>query len=85
LPDIAKAAQAHQVDIVALSFSLSLNANQVTDGLNELRQQLPAQVQIWAGGRNPALRRRTAEGVMVMGSLELIPGQVRDWRQHHRV
>jgi hypothetical protein len=31
------------------------------------------------------LRRRSLDGVMVMGSLELIPGQVRDWRQHHRV
>ena len=38
LPDIAKAAQAHQVDIVALSFSQSLNPNQVFDGLQELRQ-----------------------------------------------
>ena len=85
LPDIAKAAQAHQVDIVALSFSLSLNANQVSDGLSELRQQLPQLAQIWAGGRNPVLRRRTIEGVTVMGALELIPGQVRDWRQHHRV
>ena len=85
LPDIAKAAQAHQVDIVALSFSQSLNPNQVFDGLQELRQLLPESIQVWAGGRNPVLRRRSMEGEMVMGSLELIPGQVRDWRQHHRV
>ncbi len=84
LPYIAKAALAHQVDIVALSFSLSLNANQVVEGLQELRQQLPPDVQIWAGGRNPVLRRRSLPGVMALGSLELIPGQVRDWRQHHR-
>ena len=82
--DIAKAALAHQVDIVALSFSLSLNPNQVADGLQELRQQLPETVQIWAGGRNPVLRRRPIPGVLVLGSLELIPGQVRDWRQHQR-
>ena len=84
LPDISKAAVAHQVDIVALSFSLSLNANQVMEGLQELRQQLPPDVQIWVGGRNPVLRRRSLPGVMALGSLELIPGQVRDWRQHHR-
>jgi methanogenic corrinoid protein MtbC1 len=82
LGDIVKAARAHQVDIVALSFSMSLNPNQVADGLLELRQQLPASVQLWAGGRNPVLRRRPIPGVLVLGSLELIPGQVRDWRQH---
>lgn len=82
LPDIAKAAQAHQVDIVALSFSQSMNPNQVYDGLQELRQLLPETTQVWAGGRNPVLQRRPVQGVLVMGSMELIPGQVRDWRQH---
>ncbi len=84
LSDIVKAAHAHQVDIVALSFSMSLNPNQVADGLIELRQQLPESVQVWAGGRNPVLRRRPIPGVLVLGSLELIPGQVRDWRQHQK-
>lgn len=84
LPDIAKAAQAHQVDIVALSFSLNLNPNQVFDGLQELRRLLPESIAIWAGGRNPVLRRRPIAGVQILGSLELIPGQVRDWRQHQR-
>ncbi len=83
LPDIAKAARAHQVDIVALSFSMSLNPNQVHEGLSELRRQLAPETEIWAGGKNPVLRRRPIDGVLVLGSLELIPGQVRDWRQHH--
>ena len=81
-PPDAKAAQAHQVDIVALSFSQSMNPNQVYDGLQELRQLLPETTQVWAGGRNPVLQRRPVQGVLVMGSMELIPGQVRDWRQH---
>jgi MerR family transcriptional regulator, light-induced transcriptional regulator len=84
LPDIVKAVEAHRVDIVALSFSLSVNANQVNDGLQELRQLLPPSVEIWAGGRNPALRRRGSQGVTVLGALDQIPGQVRDWRQLHR-
>ena len=84
LPDIANAAMAHHVDIVALSFSASMNHNQVMDGLQELRQLLPDAVQIWAGGRNPVLRRRPIVGVQVLGTLEQIPGQVRDWRQHLR-
>jgi methanogenic corrinoid protein MtbC1 len=84
LSDIVKAVEAHRVDIVALSFSLSISANQVNDGLQELRQLLPPTVEIWAGGRNSALRRRNKPGVTVMGLLEQIPDQVRDWRQLHR-
>jgi methanogenic corrinoid protein MtbC1 len=84
LPDIVKAAQAHRVDIVALSFSLSMNGNHVNDGLQELRLSLPPHIEIWAGGRNPALRRRGTQGVTVLGALDQMPGQVRDWRQLHR-
>lgn len=84
LPDIAKAVQSQKVDVVALSFSLSMNPNQVSEGLQELRQQLPSTVEIWAGGRNTGLRRRAVPGVTVLGALDQIPGQVRDWRQVHR-
>jgi hypothetical protein len=74
--------QAHKVDVIALSFSVSLNPNHVLDGLNELRQQLPPSVQIWAGGRCPALHRRELPGVVVLGPLEEIPTQVQTWRAH---
>jgi methanogenic corrinoid protein MtbC1 len=83
LVDIAKAVQAHQVDVVALSFSVNFNPNQVVDGLQELRRTLPESVQIWAGGRNPVLRRRQLPGVQVLGSLESVAEQVLSWRQQH--
>ena len=51
LRDIVLAAQAHQVDVVALSCSINMNPNQVVDGLQELRSMLPAHVTIWAGGK----------------------------------
>lgn len=83
LRDMVMGVQAHQADVIALSFSVSLNPNHVLDGLNELRQQLPPSVQIWAGGRCPALHRRELPGVVVLGPLEDIPTQVQSWRAQH--
>ena len=83
LRDMVMGVQAHQADVIALSFSVSLNPNHVLDGLNELRQQLPPLVQIWAGGRCPALHRRELPGVVVLGPLEDIPTQVQSWRAQH--
>ncbi len=80
LRDIVMSVAAHQVDVLALSFSISLNPNHVLDGLNELRQQLPASVAIWAGGRCPVLHRRELSGVTVMGPLEDIPSHIQSWR-----
>ena len=81
--DIAKAAHAHQVDLVALSFSSNVNANHVLDGLKELRQLLPAHTAIWAGGGNAVLQRRPPEGVLVVNSLETIAQSVQAWRDLH--
>lgn len=78
--DIAKAALAHQVDVVALSFSSSLNPNHVIDGLKELRQLLPDKTALWAGGGNAVLQRRPPEGVLVVRHLEDIGPQVQAWR-----
>jgi DNA-binding transcriptional MerR regulator/methylmalonyl-CoA mutase cobalamin-binding subunit len=80
LGDIAKAVTAQQADVVALSFSVSLNPNHVLDGLAELRQLLPPQVEIWAGGRAPVLQRRPPAGVMVISDLGHIETQVQRWR-----
>ena len=81
LSDIAKAAQVHHPDIVALSFSVSQNPNHVLDGLAELRRLLPQQVEIWAGGRAPVLQRRPPAGVTVIADLAQIEVQVQRWRK----
>ena len=49
--DIVRAASVKPIDIVALSFSACLNANQILDGLTELRAKLPATIEVWAGGQ----------------------------------
>ena len=75
--DIVLARTAHRSDIVALSFSGSMNPNQVVDGLTELRQKLPSTVRVWAGGGAPVLHRRRIAGVEPMSSLEQITSQLR--------
>jgi len=79
--DIALAVDAQQADIVALSFSSAVNANQALDGLAELRGRLPPVVEIWAGGGCPALHRRPPQGVLALRALDEIAPAVQRWRQ----
>jgi MerR family transcriptional regulator, light-induced transcriptional regulator len=81
--DIVMAAGAHQADVVALSFSASLNGNQVLAALDELRRKLPAAVEVWAGGGCPILERRPPTGVLVLTSLAAIQPAVSAWRAAH--
>lgn len=78
--DVALAARAIGVDIVALGFTGCINPNQLVDNLTELRSKLPATVALWAGGSVPVLHRRRVEGVTPLASLDLIPGELRRWR-----
>ena len=74
--DIALAASAYGTDLVALSFTGSMNPNQIVDSLAELRSKLPAQVRVWAGGSAPVLHRRPVPGVEPIASLEEVPRQL---------
>jgi MerR family transcriptional regulator, light-induced transcriptional regulator len=78
--DIVLAATAHQVDVVALSFTASQNPNYVLNGLEELRSKLAATTEIWAGGSCPIIHRRSIAGVMAIATLQDIAPQVARWR-----
>ena len=80
LADIAAAARAHRIDVVALSFSESLSVAQALPALAELRARLPGSVQIWAGGGSAALRGLRIAGIRVMSRLVEIHEAVADWR-----
>jgi MerR family transcriptional regulator, light-induced transcriptional regulator len=80
MDDIVLAANAVRADIVALSFTASLNHNLVVDGLAELRRKLPPGVEIWAGGQCPALLRRDVPGVVTVGELDAVRTHVARWR-----
>ncbi len=81
--DIVLAAAAQQVDIIALSFSSSLNANHVLDGLAELRTKLPAHMQVWAGGACPVLYRRPPKDIITLRTLESVASTLAEWRRTH--
>lgn len=83
VPDIVEAARAKQVDIVALSFSTTMNPRHVTDSLAELRARLPESTELWAGGSNAALRKRPPGFVQVC-ELAHISSAVAEWRQRQR-
>lgn len=81
LHDIVSAVKAHNIDIVALSFSAVLPAQTIANGLVELRSMLPANVHVWVGGSSPALRRKFDGGVDFVEGLSPIDETVADWRQ----
>jgi DNA-binding transcriptional MerR regulator len=82
LDDIRRAALAHKVHIVALSFSAAFPLRQATDGLVSLRRQLPASVQLWAGGEMTRRVRKTLPGVVLIPDLAASVNALRSWRTH---
>jgi methanogenic corrinoid protein MtbC1 len=82
IADIAAAARAHAIDVVALSFSASLPAAQALAALAQLRAGLPPEVTIWAGGGAPVLQGLGLPGIRVVGRLPEIVEAVAEWRRH---
>ncbi|WP_222622802.1 MerR family transcriptional regulator [Ramlibacter cellulosilyticus] len=66
--EIARAAQAHEVDAVALSFSAAFPARLGPQLVRQLRTALEPGVQLWAGGAGAGQLARV-EGVRVTGEL----------------
>ncbi len=81
--DIVLAAESQKVDIVALSFSATMNPNLVIDGLAELRTKLGPSVDIWAGGHCPVLQRKPPAGINVMSELADVHRGLNRWRVAH--
>ncbi len=80
--DLVLAASAYRADILALSFTACMGVNRVLDGLAELRRALPPNVELWAGGTSPALRRRGV-AARVLHALDEVPEALRQWRAPH--
>jgi MerR family transcriptional regulator, light-induced transcriptional regulator len=80
--DIIDAVAAHDIEIVALSFSASMPVQAVVNGIADLRQALPPEVVIWVGGSSPALRRKLPDGVLNVAGLVPVEGAVAQWRQN---
>lgn len=69
MQDIVRAAAAHEVQVVGLSFSEAYPAQQLLRDLQEMRRQLPAQIRLWTGGDHPMLHRPVA-GVTHVATLQ---------------
>jgi DNA-binding transcriptional MerR regulator/methylmalonyl-CoA mutase cobalamin-binding subunit len=78
--EIVRAAQANRAQIVGLSFSPASNTPQLLQSLLDLRAQLPAEIQLWAGGSHPALRKRLPAGVVAVDRLDQIPELLASWK-----
>lgn len=81
--EIARAAETQKVDIVALSFSASMNGNHMAEGVRDLRAKLRPRCEIWAGGGCAALERRPPSELLVL-DLSDIGVALADWRNKHR-
>jgi len=81
--DIAQMARRQGIDVVGLSFSEALKLNVACDMLEDLRARLPANVEIWAGGKLWTRLRRPVPGVRFVTLLTQIPGAVTARRDSH--
>jgi DNA-binding transcriptional MerR regulator/methylmalonyl-CoA mutase cobalamin-binding subunit len=82
LLDIERAASAHRVHIVALSFSAAFPKRQVALSLRQLRSALAPAIDLWVGGAG-ARRVVAPDQVTVMGTLQDATAALTRWRNTH--
>jgi DNA-binding transcriptional MerR regulator len=78
--DIRRAALAHKVHVVALSFSMAFPLRQVTDGIAALRRALPSTIELWAGGEVTRRLRKTPAGVRILPEIGDTMAALASWR-----
>jgi MerR family transcriptional regulator, light-induced transcriptional regulator len=79
LLEIVDAVAAHQVDVVALSFSAAFPVRQVPALLEQLRAALSSKTELWAGGAG-VHKLAALKGVVCMTSLDNAIAAVQRWR-----
>jgi DNA-binding transcriptional MerR regulator/methylmalonyl-CoA mutase cobalamin-binding subunit len=80
IEDIRRAAVAHDVHVVALSFSGAFPVRQAGEGLASLRRLLPQGVALWAGGEMTRRVRKTLPGVVLVPDIAATPAALNAWR-----
>ncbi|MFZ2972867.1 MAG: MerR family transcriptional regulator [Ferribacterium limneticum] len=82
LLEIGRAAEAHQADIVALSFSQAFPQRQIPGLLQQLRLVLPEKTVLWAGGGGVARVSRTGDAELIT-TLDDALEALATWRLQH--
>jgi len=82
IPDIALAVKAHRADVLALSFSGAFPHRQHPGLLQRLREAVPSEVAIWAGGGG-VLQLPKREGIWLLKTFDEGLGALAAWRQQH--
>ncbi len=70
LNTLRAAAVSCKVDVVALSFSFAFVARRIRPTLVHLRQLLPADIEVWAGGAGMMILQRPPKGVRVFSDIK---------------
>ena len=79
--DMVRAAEALNVDVLALSYTGAAEPGRVAEELAELRRKLPGRLELWAGGGSAVLRRLTIDGLRVVPDLGDASDAVAAWRK----
>jgi DNA-binding transcriptional MerR regulator/methylmalonyl-CoA mutase cobalamin-binding subunit len=80
IEDIRRAALAHDVHVVAVSFSGVFPVRQAGEGLASLRRQLPPEMAVWAGGEMTRRVRKALPGVLLVPDIAATLGALKAWR-----
>lgn len=83
MDDLCKAAGAHDVEAVVLSFSSAFPRRRIPPALEELSALLPAGVEIWAGGAGTARLKCQIPCVRLLPTLEAAEEALGLWRTAH--
>ena len=82
--DIVLAARQLRIEVLALSYSAYASRRDLIESLQQLRDRLPAELQIWVGGAAAAQHARALpKGVVLMRRPADVSLQVRAWRHQH--
>ena len=81
--EIIEAANAYQIDVVALSFSNAYPQRRIVPALAELRQQLPPTKDIWAGGAGCARLHISPEGTYLSSDMAQTMALLAEWHASH--
>jgi methylmalonyl-CoA mutase cobalamin-binding subunit len=82
LLEIARAALAHQADVIALSFSSAFPKRQIAGLLQQLRQLVPQETAIWVGGAG-VIGIAPMQGLELLAELEQAIGAIKAWQEGH--